>query len=183
MDGRELALTVLRSTGLISRNDNPFREDPAGPEVPVPSAQLLGPWTFSFAVLPHAGPWEEAGVLEAAEAYHLPFVTVAGRADADVADRTPGPGPVEGLRIDGRGVVLSALRRRGDELEVRLVAETAAATTAVLSGRRILAARDVDLLGRDGPALPPNADGTLQLALGPWEIRTIRLRTLDARPL
>ena len=41
-DGRELALTVLRSFGLISRNANPYREDPAGPEVPVPDAQLIG---------------------------------------------------------------------------------------------------------------------------------------------
>ena len=42
IDGRELALTVLRSFGLISRNSNPYREDPAGPEVEVPAAQLLG---------------------------------------------------------------------------------------------------------------------------------------------
>ncbi|HEX6984263.1 MAG TPA: hypothetical protein VF170_02750, partial [Planctomycetaceae bacterium] len=107
----------------------------------------------------------------------LPFVTVAGGAGGD---GTPGTGSVDGLRIDGQGVVLSALRRCGDELEVRLVAETAAATTAVLSGRRILAARDVDLLGRDGPARPPNADGTLRVALGPWEIRTLRLAVAAA---
>ena len=43
-DGRELAITVLRSFGLISRNANPYREDPAGPEVPVPDAQRIGPW-------------------------------------------------------------------------------------------------------------------------------------------
>src|SRR5262249_46385117 len=67
--GRELALTVLRSTGLISRNDNPSREDPAGPEVTVPGAQLVGPWQLSFAILPHAGSWEDAGVLAAAEAF------------------------------------------------------------------------------------------------------------------
>ena len=39
VDGAELALTVLRSFGLISRNANPYREDPAGPEVPVPAAR------------------------------------------------------------------------------------------------------------------------------------------------
>ena len=54
-DGRELAVTVLRSFALISRNANPYREDPAGPEVPVPDAQRIGPWSFSFAMMPHAG--------------------------------------------------------------------------------------------------------------------------------
>jgi alpha-mannosidase len=87
------------------------------------------------------------------------------------------------LRVEGRGVVLSALRRRGDELEVRLVAETATATTAVLSGRPIAAARNVDLLGRDGSERSAEAEGTLRVALGPWEIRTLRLRTADATPL
>jgi alpha-mannosidase len=48
----ELALTVLRSTGLISRNENRYREDPAGPSLPIPDAQMHGPWSFSFAYLP-----------------------------------------------------------------------------------------------------------------------------------
>src|SRR4029450_8451469 len=78
VEGRELALTILRSTGLISRNDNPYREDPAGPEVPVPGAQMIGPWRFGFAVLPHAGPWDEPAVQRAATAYQLPFVTAPG---------------------------------------------------------------------------------------------------------
>ena len=84
--------------------------------------------------------------------------------------------PAPGLEILGDGVVLSALRRRGDELEVRLVAETAAATTAVIGGRPISAARDVDLLGRAGDDLAIASDGTVRITLRAWEIRTIRLR-------
>ena len=184
VEGRELALTVLRSTGLISRNDNPFREDPAGPEVPVPGAQMIGPWRFSFAVMPHAGSWEESGVLEAADAYHLPFVTAAGRAEASVlaagprAPGTPAEAPSTGLRIAGRGVVLSALRRRGEELELRVVAETNAPTVVAISGPPIAAARVVDLLGRPGVDLAVDADGILQVSLGAWEIRTIRIRSV-----
>jgi mannosylglycerate hydrolase len=189
VDGRELALTVLRSTGLISRNDNPFREDPAGPEVPVPGAQLVGPWSFGFAVMPHAGSWEDAGVLEAVESYRLPFVTTPGRGTAEsggtrVAESSAGDAiDRAGLRIDGRGVVLSALRRVGDELEVRLVAQTTRATTASISGRAIVAAHDVDLLGRAGVDLAVDADDTLRVELAPWEIRTVRLRTGNATPL
>jgi alpha-mannosidase len=179
VDGRELALTVLRSTGLISRNDNPYREDPAGPEVPVPGAQMIGQWRFTFGLFPHVGSWDGEEVQRAVEAYQLPFVTAAGRADPRLL-RGDGPehglGPTPGLRVDGRGVVLSALRRRSDELELRVVARTAAATEAVISGPAMLEARDVDLLGRPGPDRPISADGTLHLALGSWEIRTIRIR-------
>ena len=173
IDGRELALTVLRSTGFISRNDNPFREDPAGPEIAVPGAQMIGPWRFGFALLPHAGSWQGAGVLAAAEAYHLPFVTTPGRAESSADSGSSATS--EGLRIEGHGVVLSALRRRGEWLEIRLVAETDEPTISVLSGRRIEAARDVDLLGREGDGIDIESDGSLRLPLDPWQIRTVRI--------
>jgi mannosylglycerate hydrolase len=183
VDGRELALTILRSTGLISRNDNPFREDPAGPEVPVPGAQLVGPWRFTFAVLPHAGTWEEADVLGLGEAYRLPFVTAPARdGGADEHGAAAAGSPAAGLRIEGRGVVLAALRRRGDELELRLVAETGSATHVTISGRPIASASDVDLLGRPGAPLPVEPDGSLELDLGPWEIRTLRMQPVAMPP-
>ncbi|HUQ79112.1 MAG TPA: alpha-mannosidase [Patescibacteria group bacterium] len=181
VDGRELALTVLRSTGLISRNDNPYREDPAGPEVLVPGAQMIGPWRFTCAILPHRGGWSVDDVRAAAEAYHLAFVTspgmaATGSADAESPDGGDGPLPGTGLRIDGSGVVLSALRRRDEDLELRVVAQTDAATTAVISGWPIHEARDVDLLGRLGSVLEVEPDASLRVSLGPWEIRTIRIR-------
>jgi mannosylglycerate hydrolase len=191
IDGRELALTILRSTGLISRNDNPFREDPAGPEVPVPAAQLVGPWRFGFALLPHAGTWEKAGVLAASEAYHHPFLTAPGT--ARTADPTPFPTaatlamsseitarPNEtpaGLRLTGTGVVMSSLGRRDDWLEIRLVVEHPEATTAVLTASPVFtAAREVDLLGRTGAAIAIEPDGSIRLPMGPWEIRTVQAR-------
>ena len=176
VDGRELALTVLRSTGLISRNDNPFREDPAGPEVPVPGAQLLGPWRFGFALLPHAGSWQRAGILAASEAYHHPFLSARGAARS-LGTTTPAAPPAGGFQLSGEGVVLSALRRRDDWLEIRVVAEHPAPTTAVLSARApFMAAREVDLLGRAGAELPIQPDGSILVELGPWEIRTIQLQ-------
>ncbi len=177
LDGRELALTVLRSTGLISRNDNPYREDPAGPEVPVPGAQMIGPWRYGFGLIPHAGTWQGDGIGAAVETFHLPFVTTPGTGRPAFTDPAAQPAaqPAGGLRIDGAGVVLSAMRRRGEELELRLVAQTDAPTTARISGRRIRVARDVDLLGRAGDAIAVEPDGTVSIALGSWAIRTIRI--------
>lgn len=165
--GRELALTVLRAFGRISRNDHPLRMDPAGPEVPTPGAQGLGPQRFACALLPQPGPPGPA-TLAALERYLHPF---------RVAPGTGTDGPLtarEGLRVDGEGVVLSALRRIGDELEVRLVNEQDAPVTARLS--EVSTARRTDLLGRPGEDLPVAA-GTAEIALGPWELATLRLST------
>jgi hypothetical protein len=46
---------------------------------------------------------------------------------------------------------------------------------SVLSGRRIEAARDVDLLGREGDGIDIESDGSLRLPLDPWQIRTVRI--------
>jgi hypothetical protein len=78
--------------------------------------------------------------------------------------------------VAGDGVVLSALRRAGDELELRLVAETPRATQATVSlPGGIGAARDVDLLGRSRAQIAVPDDGRLAIVLSAWEIRTIRI--------
>jgi mannosylglycerate hydrolase len=183
VDGRELALTLLRSFGWISRNGNPYREDPAGPEVPVPAAQLLGERSMRFGLMPHAGSWSTADVLTMAERYQHSALVVRGRgrvanpdADADPALGGEAAGAVgHGLAVEGDGVVLTALRRRGEWLELRLVAEVATATEAVIQGP-FDAARDADLLGRPLGSLATEG-GTLRLSLGPWEIRTVQLQS------
>ncbi len=174
-DGRELALTVLRSFGLISRNANPYREDPAGPETPIPEAQLLGDRTVRFALYPHAGGWADADTVAVADRYRHPFQAVRTLGTPPpAAGGDPGPDTGTGLRLEGQGVVLSALRRRDDWLEARLVNEGASPVTALLHGA-IDRAIEVDLLGRIGAALPMTP-GRLTLDLAPWEIRTVRLR-------
>ena len=84
------------------------------------------------------------------------------------------PEDVAGIRVDGADVVVSSIRRVGDAgIEVRLIAMTDTAATARVTGA-FTEASTVDLLGRPLAALPV-ADG-LDLALGPWEIRTIVVR-------
>jgi mannosylglycerate hydrolase len=177
VEGRELALTLLRSFGWISRNANPYREDPAGPEVPVPGAQLIGERSMRFALMPHRGSWADASVVAMAERYQHGALVVRGTGpftDATLPDTTV-TGDDRGLAIEGDGIVLTALRRRGDWVELRIVAETADATEAVIRGR-FDEAREADLLGRPmgGLATEP---GVLRVSLGPWEIRTIHLRS------
>jgi 2-O-(6-phospho-alpha-D-mannosyl)-D-glycerate hydrolase len=168
-DGRELAITLLRAVGVISRADHPWRAEPAGPVIATPQAQCLGPVRTRLAVLPHAGDWSGARVPAAAEEFRCPPVTVRGTGPAGLAAAARA-----GLRVDGAGVAMTSLRRRDDEwLELRLVALIDAPTSARVS--TVSAARRCDLLGRPGAELSP-VDGVVTLPLRPWEIATIQLR-------
>ena len=196
-DPPELALTLLRAVGQISRNANRYREEPAGPEVATPGAQCRGPWSVGLAVHPHAGPWHDDGVLEQAERYQHDLLAVpgaaapapppaAGPANPPPAAGAAPPGPAAagagegaGLAVEGDGVTLSALRRRGEWLELRLARQHPEPGPATVGGG-LLAAREADLLGRPGSALPVTG-GSLRLELAAWEIRTVQLR-LVPRP-
>ncbi|OPG12098.1 glycoside hydrolase family 38 C-terminal domain-containing protein [Microbispora sp. GKU 823] len=194
-DGTGMALTLVRSVGYLSRNRNPYRDEPAGPEVPTPAAQCQGPLTVRFAVLPYAGEWHEAGLPRLAEEFRHDLLAVpgAGAAGAD------GPGAGGRLAVGGNGVVMAALRERDGRLEVRLVAEHPTATEAVVRGD-FTAAWTAGVLGsplsplevsRDevSPDVLPDvspedeADGqgpaaswrTVRVPLKPFEIATVHL--------
>ncbi|MEV1332626.1 hypothetical protein AB0J20_23975 [Micromonospora costi] len=170
--GRELAVTLLRSIGMLSRNRHALRDEPAGPQLPTPQAQCRGQRSAEVAVLPFRGDWHTGGVVEATETYRhepLAFAGAAGPADAL-------PQPITGLAVTGAGVALTSVRDRDGRTEVRIVAETPAATTAVVgAGRPVRAARRADLLGRPGEPLAVDADGRLRLPLRAWEIATVQL--------
>jgi alpha-mannosidase len=172
-DGRALALTVLRSIGLISRNDNPYRQDPAGPEIAIPNAQMRGRWRMTFAIAPHAGDWADGGVPAAAERYRHELVGAHGSAPADVTWPPDGAG-AEAFALEGDAVELSALRRRDGWVEARVVNLTSESRTAVLRGG-IVDARDASLRGEPGAAIEVT-EGAVRLDLGPAEVRTVQVR-------
>ncbi|MFE6026632.1 glycoside hydrolase family 38 N-terminal domain-containing protein [Streptomyces niveus] len=166
---REVALTVLRATGWLSRNIHPYRAEPAGPQLAVPAAQMVGTSTVSLAVLPHAGDWHDADLMAAAERYRHPLHAIPGSGPRD----TP---PVSHPGLSVEGAVMTSLRRRDGELEVRLVAASPEPTTAVVRGPFTHAQR-VGLLGADDTrTTAPDAEpGTVRIPLRAWEIATVRL--------
>lgn len=56
----ELALTLLRCVGWLSRDDYATRRGHAGPGLPTPGAQLPGKWSFEYAIIPHSGDWQHS---------------------------------------------------------------------------------------------------------------------------
>ncbi|WP_412518134.1 alpha-mannosidase [Actinomadura madurae] len=168
--GREMALTLLRSIGYLSRDRNAYRDQPAGPQLPTPGAQCRGERTVGLAVMPYTGERPGADVLRAAETHRHDLLTAPGYGHATA----PAPASREGIAITGDGVVMTSLRTRDGWIETRMVAQCAEPTTAVLHGDFTEGTR-VDLRGRPGVPLDVH-DGTAALALRPWEIATVRLR-------
>ncbi|MGZ4675637.1 MAG: glycoside hydrolase family 38 N-terminal domain-containing protein [Acidimicrobiia bacterium] len=111
-DGRELALTLLRATGYLSRSEMMLRPNPAGPLDPLDGPQLQGPVAVDYAVALHRGDWAAARLPALADDVLVPLerVRVAGR----------GTEPVTHRPLAVRGAVVSALLREPGGRVVRV---------------------------------------------------------------
>ncbi|MEV7390120.1 alpha-mannosidase [Streptomyces sp. NPDC091215] len=173
--GAELAVTLLRAIGSISVNIHPLRDEPAASEIPAPGAQDLGMRIENrFAVLPSAAGWQGADAVALAEEFRSDVLVTRGTAPG--GGQLPPDAP--GVRVDGRDVQVSSIRKvaddgRGPGTEVRLAAMSGTATAVRVTGA-FTEATTVDLLGR--PIAPEPVRDGLELVLGPWEIRTLVLR-------
>ena len=113
--GRELAVTLLRATGWLSRRRLPLRPDPAGPAVPVEGAQVQGARRWRYGLVLHAGDWEAAHLSRRADAFLNPLeVAVGSTASAGATRRSDG----QVLRVDGAEV--SAVVRNEGNVMVRV---------------------------------------------------------------
>jgi alpha-mannosidase len=109
--GREVAVTLLRCVGTISRERLATRPWPAGPATPTPGAQMLGETAFSLAVQPNA---ERGGVLHTWERFALPLLEAPATGDGT----RPRSGSL--LEVSELDIELSTVRRRDGVLEVRV---------------------------------------------------------------
>ncbi len=173
--GNELALTLFRATGYLSRAELALRPNPAGPLDRLDGPQLQRPLRLEYAVLPHAGDWRAARLAEAADEFLLPLAhaRVDGAGDSS---RDP-----TGHALEITGARVSAVQRdhAGAPLTVRVVNDTPDDATLRV-GESVGSGEVVDLTGR---ALAPFSG---ELAMRPWEIVTLRLTSnrlpSDRRP-
>ena len=125
---------MLRSIGLISRNDNPYRQDPAGPEMRDPERADARPVADRVRPLSARGRLGRGGVPAAAERYRHALLSAPGSAAAD-APWPPAHAGRDALRLAGDAVTLTSLRRRDEGwLEARVVNLAADPRSAELRG-------------------------------------------------
>jgi mannosylglycerate hydrolase len=71
-NGTQLALTLLRCVGWLSRDDLVARPAAAGPQFKTPGAQSKGRHVFEFAFTSYVGNFADAGIAQQAHAYAFP---------------------------------------------------------------------------------------------------------------
>jgi alpha-mannosidase len=125
--GRALALTLVRSTGMLSRNHMASRPNPAGPALPLEGPQLQERVSLHYAV--HLGRRDPYALAD--EAW-VPFEVAHGAGGSGTASERASSGSL--LAVSGASV--SSLRRAGGALELRVFNPTPAETSVVIDGRR-----------------------------------------------
>jgi mannosylglycerate hydrolase len=164
----ELALTLLRSSGTLSQGPMATRPLPAGPLIPLEGSQLQGPVTWRYAVA--AGSDVDAYALADEVLVPLQVASTGARERAAIDPDSDGPGrpslPPHGSLLTIEGAEVSAVRRFGDGLRVRVVNPTDRPATVSLPGRQGWV---VDLRDRPLEAFEGHVD------LRPWAIATLAL--------
>ena len=152
--GGTLALTLLRATGMLSRDHMTYRPDPAGPAIPVEGPQLLGPLHLRYAV--QIGDADPYALVDDA---FLPLHVV----------EAPGGGhrPRAGSALTVEGAEVSALQRVAGALELRVFNPTDRLATVRVPGRQGW------LVSLRGQAEEPFDES---FALRPWGIATARIQ-------
>ena len=150
----ELALTLLRSTGMLSRLGMTYRPLPAGPLTAVEGLQLVGETLTARYALDRSG----ADPYLRANEILLPLVVIPALGG--------GTRPSSGCGLEVSGAQVSSLRRNEGRLELRLFNPRHEVTTVFIPGRR---GAVIDLRGTevdhfvDHLELEPHSFVTLQL--------------------
>jgi mannosylglycerate hydrolase len=178
--GGMVALTLLRAVEWLSRGDLATRRGHAGPALLTPGGQCLGDHAFEYALVPHAGRWDDAGmaVTHLAEDFEAGLRAVATGTHEGVL-----PAVWAGVSLEPAELALSALKRaeREDALVLRAYNPTARPINAsVRLQRPIRAVRLVNLNEDDVPAVEAAAhqltregDETVRLSVRGGEIVTL----------
>ncbi|GAG40013.1 unnamed protein product, partial [marine sediment metagenome] len=74
-ENNTIALTLLRCVGWLSRGDMEYKKGNAGPSFATPEAQCLGENTFSYALIPHQGNWDDARISQKTKQYKTKILT------------------------------------------------------------------------------------------------------------
>ncbi len=171
--GVELRLTLVRCVGKLSHSGLLTRPGGAGPEYRTPGAQCRNSsiW-FQYAFELYDGASQREEVLSHGRGYAL-----GSYANASILPRKPNL-PASLLRMEGKGVELSALKKAEDRdsVIVRFWNTSGKKTSArITPGFRALGAYLANLREQRGEAIPIGRRGIVKVPLRVGEIITVEL--------
>jgi mannosylglycerate hydrolase len=123
----EIAVTLLRCVGWLSRDDFSTRNGHAGPFLETPGAQMPGTWTFDYSIIPHRGDWHKS--FEQAYAFEVPLHGISTSihegslpASGSFLAVEPGTFVVSAVKQseDGRGWLVRGYNITGENIAVTL---------------------------------------------------------------
>lgn len=167
--GLDLALTLLRCVGWLSRDDLETRPGHAGPALETPEAQCLGEHVFEYAIDLRAAERDDAALLRASQDFRVELaVGPAGARTAGLLDLA-----AAGAAGD---LILAALKgaEDGEGLILRAFAPADAETPRHFGP--VGAFPDAEPVRLDETAMPAAAGDRRGLELAPGAIGTLRLR-------
>ena len=166
---RTVAITLLRAYANVLA-------EPDCPEAPIHGSQCLGQHTFRYAVYPHTGRWEKAGVLTEAIAQNLPLKTIQ-TIRSGAGSQAPRESFVE---LSDRSLVITALKKSqdGDDLVLRVLNPTGRTVKAgVRCGFDVRRAWLTDMLEQSLPngRLKVEQRSRIALDVRPKKVVTVRI--------
>jgi mannosylglycerate hydrolase len=122
--GAEIALTLLRCVGWLSRDDMHCRQSHAGPGEPTSEAQCPGQHTFRYSLIPHAGDYRQAHALAYAFQTDLRAISIdahPGSLPTTLSFVTVEPSTLEISAVkspeDGEGLIVRCWNVGGEPVE------------------------------------------------------------------
>lgn len=167
----EIALTLLRCVGWLSREDLSTRKGHAGPDMPTPAAQMPGRYAFDYAILPH--PASET-ILAYHEAYAFNASLRSAKTSLHSGSLPPSASLIEGIppefvisslktSEDGSGLVVRGYNITSQPLPVKLK-----------PWRKFSQADQVDFLEAAQSRISQDVQGEVSFQVSPYQIASIK---------
>lgn len=168
----EIAITLVRSVGWLSRGGLINRPVHAGPAVETPEGQCPGSHHFNYCVVPHRGSWQEARIKEFSSLFNAPPL---GTAKAAQSGNLPARQAM--LSISPQEIALSCIKQSedGKDAIVRLFnCSPQAQGATVKPGFNYKEVAAVNFLEEKSGYMITIEDGTVSFKLNPYQIITLR---------
>jgi mannosylglycerate hydrolase len=173
----EIALTLLRSIGWLSRDDFPTRKGHAGPMIATPGAQMIGSWAFEYAVIPYVVQEQSTNAnksfpFELAYAFNTPMRAIQTNLHSGIL-----PGQASLIQIEPVDFVISAIKPSEDGSGWIVRGYNIISSPLTLKIRTVIPsirAERVNLAELFEETIDPSPDGSFSLQVKAHQIATIK---------